>query len=122
MRDRALPARVPPFALTTDPATTRRLSTTLWLIWVLFIVYGCTIPFHFVSDWRLATAHWDMVTFDLFPVPGTGRLSLPDFVGNLLLFMPFGVFGSLALRGRLWSRLIAVVALAAALSAAVEIA
>jgi glycopeptide antibiotics resistance protein len=108
--------------MTSDAAATRRLPATLWLIWALFIVYGCTIPFHFESDWRTVTAHWDMVTFDLFASPVAGRVSLPDFVGNILLFMPFGVFGSLALRGRARLALVVVVALAALLSAAVEVA
>src|SRR5438128_4778317 len=94
--DGAFPARVPALAVTRDPTATRRPAATLWLMWALFIVYGCTIPFRFVSDWRMVTAHWNLVTFDLFASPVSGRLSLPDFVGNILLFMPFGVFGSLA--------------------------
>jgi glycopeptide antibiotics resistance protein len=116
------PAHASTFAVTSDAAATRRLPAMLWLIWALFIVYGCTIPFHFVSDWRVVTAHWGKVTFDLFASPVAGRLSLPDFVGNILLFMPFGVFGSLALPRRSRLRLVVVVALAAVLSAAVEMA
>jgi glycopeptide antibiotics resistance protein len=108
--------------VTTNVASTRHLAATLWLIWALFIVYGCTIPFHFVSDWRIVAVHWDAVTFDLFANPVSGRLTLPDFVGNILLFMPFGVFGSLALRDRSRSRIAVVVVLAALLSIAVEIA
>ena len=99
--------------------TTRR---TLWLLYAVFIVYGCTIPFHFSGDRAAILERARHVSLNPFVSPDTGRrLSIPDTVQNVLLFVPFGALGMLgAVRGRRLLRLMAVTALALALSTSVE--
>jgi VanZ family protein len=95
----------------------------LWLASAAFIVYGTTLPFNFSPDRRVALEHLARVTWHPLISPDTGdRVSIPDFVGNVLLFTPFGCFGIWAL-GRPRSaiaKIILLVMLGAVLSAAVE--
>src|SRR5205814_2038299 len=78
--------------------TGSKLPMVLWLASAAFIVYGTTIPFNFIPDRRLAFEHLARVTWHPLISPDTGhRVSIPDFVGNVLLFTPFGCFGVWAL-------------------------
>jgi VanZ family protein len=70
-------------------AESRRAARVAWSIAVLFVVYATTLPFDFGQAPSFARA-------ELIPVwnPATGRLhSIPDMVQNVLLFVPFGLFG-----------------------------
>jgi glycopeptide antibiotics resistance protein len=87
------------------------VSRRLWAIYALFIVYGTTIPFDFSDDppaiaRKAAALSWNPLT----RADGR-RLSIPDGVQNVMLFVPFGVLGGLACRRRVSStaRLVAVV-------------
>jgi glycopeptide antibiotics resistance protein len=104
--------------------TTRtRLPLTLWIASAVFIVYGTTIPFNFVHDWHLVADHLTRLTWNPFIAADTGkRVSIPDFVSNVLLFIPFGFFGMWALpRPRsLGARIAFVAALGLALTISVE--
>ncbi len=102
-----------------------RLPLALWIASAVFIVYGTSIPFNFVSSRAAAAGHFARVVWNPFVSPETHhRVSIPDFVSNILLFTPFGCFGVWALgRPRLGAAKIAVLAvLSLLLSASVEIA
>ncbi len=104
--------------------TTRtRLPFVLWIVSAVFIVYGTTIPFNFVHDQRLIADHLARLTWHPLIAADTGlHVSIPDFVGNVLLFCPFGLLGVWALtrpRPPL-ARAMLVVALAFALSVFAE--
>jgi glycopeptide antibiotics resistance protein len=104
------------------PARGARISPWLWLFSAIFIVYGTTIPFQFAGDAGHAAAKWSHVTFNPLVSAETGRrVSIPDVVQNVLLFVPFGLFGVAALGRRGWLGVLTVTALGALLSAAVEI-
>src|SRR5262245_31644808 len=76
-----------------------KLPLVLWIGSAIFIVDGTTIPFNFVSSKADAFAHWARVVWNPLISPDTRhRVSIPDFVGNVLLFTPFGCFGVWALR------------------------
>ncbi len=86
-------------------------------------VYGTTIPFNFVHDRRLVADHLARLTWNPLIAADTGqRVSIPDFVSNILLFCPFGFFGVWALqRPRSgWARIAFVAALGLALTIGVE--
>ena len=92
-----------------------------WAIYALFVVYGCTIPFHFAADHSAALDKLHSLPLSPWISPDTGRrLSIPDVVQNILLFMPFGALGLLAGRGRVLWRVVLVTGLGALLSAVVE--
>jgi glycopeptide antibiotics resistance protein len=99
------------------------VSRRLWALFALFILYGTTIPFDFDRDpdhvrQRLAALPWN----PLIRTDGR-RLSIPDAVQNVMLFMPFGVLGGLAGHRRIRSRAAraaAVTGAGLALSIAVE--
>jgi VanZ family protein len=62
----------------------------LLLIYCLFIVYGCFIPFHFNLDPNFVRWRWEV--FIIEPIYGRiPRASLSDVISNILLFVPFGV-------------------------------
>jgi VanZ family protein len=102
-----------------------RRAAALWLAATLFIVYGGTIPFDLTFDSAAAIAKLARVPLDPLISPDTGRrISITDTIQNLLLFVPFGVFGFIALGGLIrsvWARAAAVTGLGAALSAGVEV-
>jgi VanZ family protein len=104
--------------------TTRtRLPFALWIVSVVFIIYGTTIPFNFIHDQRLIAVHLARLTWNPLIAADTGRrVSIPDFVGNVLLFCPFGLLGVWALtRPRSpFARALLVVALGFGLSAFAE--
>ena len=100
-----------------------RLPRVLWALSAAFILYGTTMPFRFVTDSQTVLAHVERMTLNPFISPDTGgRLSMPDVVSNILLFVPFGVFGVWARpRARsVVSRIVFLTVLGAALSAGVE--
>ena len=101
-----------------------RLPIVSWIVWTLFIVYGTTIPFHFTSDRAFILDKLAHVTINPFISPDTGRrVSITDTVQNVLLFLPFGVFGVIAIGDRVrWAitRIAIVTGLAAMLSASIE--
>lgn len=89
----------------------------LWLLFSLFILYATLIPFRFDLPLapRLETVHW-LPFVDLHG----RRASLPDMVQNVLLFMPFGMFGYSFCAGPPLSRLLRVAMLGMLLSLLVE--
>lgn len=76
----------------------KQLSRLLFLLFALFIVYGTTIPFSFTLSpsyfaERLHRINW-------YPLlPGYSN-SLFDDVQNVLLFLPFGFLGWIAVRNK----------------------
>jgi VanZ family protein len=99
------------------------LPAALWLLSAVFIVYGTTIPFNFIGDSRQLADHIARISLNPLISPDTGtRLSIPDAVSNVLLFVPFGCFGFLA-AGRKRSavaKIALMTVLGAGLSAGVE--
>lgn len=99
------------------------MSGRLWALFALFIVYGTTIPFEFSQDpdfirQKVADLSWNPLTR-----PDGRRVSIPDSVQNVMLFVPFGMLGGLACRRSFASRGTMVAAVAGAgvaLSLAVE--
>jgi VanZ family protein len=116
--DRHMPKELPGPGLTSS-----RAPLVLWLATTIFIVYGTSIPFHFVSDLHTVHANLARVTINPLISPETGRrVSIPDFASNILLFLPFGCFGVwLFGRSRRSSvRVVLLVIVSAVLSASVE--
>jgi VanZ family protein len=100
-----------------------RIPLYLWIATTLFIAYGTIVPFHLVASWSAVVDHLARVGLNPLVSPITGRrISIPDAVANVLLFMPFGCFAALALdRPRHGSAKTAVItALALLLSAGME--
>jgi VanZ family protein len=107
--------------LTGPPRT--RLPLLLWGASAAFIVYGTTIPFNFVHDRHLVVEHIAQLRWNPLIAADTGlRVSIPDFVSNVLLFGPFGLFGVWALpRPRAsWARVGLVAFFGLALTVGVE--
>ena len=96
----------------------------LWAVFTLFIIYGTVLPFRFVSDPVFIRDKVARITLNPFMSPDTGRrVSIPDVAQNVLLFLPFGFLGVLALNRPGTSRILTVAkvaALTAAVSAGVE--
>ncbi|HEX5071204.1 MAG TPA: VanZ family protein [Vicinamibacterales bacterium] len=92
----------------------------LWLAFTLFVLYAGTIPFHFSAD--NVGDRVRHLSLNPFVSTDTGRrMSAPDFVQNVLLFLPFGALGFLCLeRLRIVRRLALVTALGVGLSVTVE--
>src|SRR5258706_16004530 len=64
----------------------RRWLLWLWFGYLLFILYGVSLPFDI--DWHQAPHKWQ--DFIVHPLDAE-KLSLPDFLSNFLLFVPFGI-------------------------------
>jgi glycopeptide antibiotics resistance protein len=76
----------------------------LWIVFAIFVIYGTTIPFHFVESAAEVRANLARLSPNPFLSPETGRrVSIPDTVQNVLLFLPFGLLGFLTLQPRLQS-------------------
>jgi VanZ family protein len=74
---------------------------TAWACVTLFILYGAVIPFRLTTDRAVIADHLARVTLNPLLSPDTGRrVSLPDVAQNILLFLPFGLFGAWAFQGR----------------------
>ena len=99
-----------------------RASSVLWLLFALFVVYATTIPFRYIGNLALVQAKLATLPLSPFVAPDTGRrVSIPDVVQNVLLFVPFGLLGMMALgSGGRFRRIATVTLLGAALSAFVE--
>lgn len=68
----------------------KKAAQYLLLVYCLFIVYGCFIPFHFNLDPNFVRWRWEV--FLIEPIYGRiPRASLSDVVSNILLFVPFGI-------------------------------
>ena len=66
----------------------RPLNTALWILFALFLVYGTTIPFNFSSEPGWAAQKLAHIPLNPFIAADTGgRISIPDFVQNVLLFL-----------------------------------
>jgi VanZ family protein len=82
----------------TDKRRTRSTPAILWLVFALMTIYGATIPFHFTEDRGYIVDKLSHVRLNPFISPDTGRrVSVPDVVQNVFLFVPFGFFGYLTL-------------------------
>lgn len=91
---------------------------TAWIITTAFIIYGTLYPFDFHVPGNGAGALATLLgTWD--ETPGRG-----DFLTNIVLYVPFGVFGVLAIRkerGALAGRAALIVLLGTALSISLEL-
>jgi len=100
-----------------------RLSRVPWLLFSLFVIYGATIPFQFTIDRDVLALHLSQISLNPLQAPGTDHLlSGSDAVQNILLFVPFGVFGVLSNRKprTTIAAVLAVTLLGMALSVTVE--
>ena len=99
-----------------------RLAHVVWALTAVFILLLTAAPFHFDTSRNSILAHLSHVRLDPLISPDTGRrISIPDFVQNLLLFVPFGTAVVWALGGdRPTRHIVSVVLLACALSVVAE--
>jgi glycopeptide antibiotics resistance protein len=68
-----------------------RLAHVVWGVTTLFIIFSTAAPFHFDTSLQSVSAHLSRIRLNPLISPDTGRrISIPDFVQNLLLFVPFG--------------------------------
>ncbi|GAB4373110.1 MAG: hypothetical protein Kow0042_16840 [Calditrichia bacterium] len=75
----------------------RRIINTLFICYVLFVVYNTLIPFSF--DYGLSDLGELLRKVEWRPfVSDRGRLSLTDLAGNVILFIPFGFLCYMALQ------------------------
>ena len=73
------------------------LAHAVWAVTTLFILVSTTAPFHFDTSVESVSAHLSRIRLNPLISPDTGRrISIPDFVQNLLLFVPFGAAAVLA--------------------------
>jgi len=86
-----------------------RLPHVIVAVATLFILLLTTAPFHFDTSLQSVSAHLSRIRLNPLISPDTGRrISIPDFVQNLLLFVPFGAaaasaFGGARPRRDIWS-------------------
>ena len=63
----------------------------VWALTAVIILLLTAAPFHFDTSRTSVLAHLSRVRLHPLISPDTGRrISIPDFVQNLLLFVPFG--------------------------------
>jgi len=68
-----------------------RLSHVILAVATLVILLLTAAPFHFDTSLQSVSAHVARIRLNPLISPDTGRrISIPDFVQNLLLFVPFG--------------------------------
>lgn len=95
----------------------------MWALFSLFILYGTTIPFNFSDAPDHLRQRVEALSWNPLERTDGRRISIPDAAQNVMLFMPFGVLGSMACHRRFTSRAARAAAVAAsgvALSALVE--
>ena len=99
-----------------------RLAYMIWALTAVFILLLTAAPFHFDTSRNSVLAHLSRVRLHPLISPDTGRrISIPDFVQNLLLFVPFGAAAVWAFAGdRPMRHIVSVVLLACALSVGAE--
>ena len=68
------------------------LVTFLLFLWILFVVYGTSIPFDFHFDAATAAQGWHDAQLNPLRNPEGGHLSRTDVFSNVLLFLPLGFF------------------------------
>jgi len=98
------------------------LAHAVWAVTALFILVSTTAPFHFDTSVESVSAHLSRIRLNPLISPDTGRrISIPDFVQNLLLFVPFGAAAVSAFGGERPRRhIFSAVLLGCALSIGVE--
>ena len=77
-----------------EPAKTSRKSLAqAWLVWCIFVAYGSLVPF----EWRALTWEQAAGQFARMPWLDIGLGGRLDWLANLLLYVPAGFLGTLAL-------------------------
>jgi VanZ family protein len=99
-----------------------RVAPLVWALTAVIILLLTAAPFHFDTSRTSVLAHLSRVRLHPLISPDTGRrISIPDFVQNLLLFVPFGAAAVWAFGGHSPTRhIVSVLLLAGALSVAAE--
>ncbi len=87
--------------------------TAIWIVVTVIIAYGSLFPFDFQNN----DLNW--VTFDLFLRSWQARSSWGDLLGNIILFVPFGIAGMLSTRNLRFVSLNVLLVLASGLILAV---
>jgi VanZ family protein len=87
--------------------------TAIWVIVIVIITYGSLFPFDFQTN----DLNW--ATFDLFIRSWQARSSWGDLLGNIILFIPFGIAGILSTRNLRFVSLSVLLVLASGLVLAV---
>jgi glycopeptide antibiotics resistance protein len=85
-----------------------------------FIVYALTLPFDFVWDEAVAREHLALAV-ERSAISAFARAPLPDLVQNVLLFIPFGIFGAASMARRQLVAPVVTLVLASILSASCEV-
>jgi VanZ family protein len=85
----------------------------IWIIVTVIITYGSLFPFDFQTN----DLNW--ATFDLFIRSWQARTSWGDLLGNIILFIPFGIAGILSTRNLRFVSLNVLLVLASGLVLAV---
>jgi glycopeptide antibiotics resistance protein len=99
-----------------------RLADVVWVVTTLFILVSTAAPFHFDTSLQSLSAHVSRIRLNPLISPDTGRrISIPDFVQNLLLFVPFGAAAVWAFGdGRPFRRIVSAGLLGCAVSVGAE--
>jgi len=68
-----------------------RVAHAVWAFTTLLILVSTATPFHFDTSLQSVSAHLSRIRLNPLISPDTGRrISIPDFVQNVLFFVPFG--------------------------------
>ncbi len=102
-----------------------KTSFLLLIIYVLFILYGTTLPYDLTIDAEIVRSNISNIRWLPLARPDGSRESIPDMVGNLLLFLPLGaliglITFQLQRNGFWWKALAGALAGSAVLSGLVE--
>ena len=99
-----------------------RLAHAVLAVTTLFILVSTAAPFHFDTSFQSLSSHLSRIQLNPLISPDTGRrISIPDFVQNLLLFVPFGAAAVLTFGGDMpVRRIVSATLLGCALSVAAE--
>jgi glycopeptide antibiotics resistance protein len=92
-----------------------------WILFSLFILYGVLIPFDLYVNTETILFNIRNISWIPFIDPDGTRASIPDIVQNILLFLPFGFFGFLALSSTYPVRIVLVTVIGALFSTTIEI-
>jgi len=97
-----------------------KVLRVIWAVFALFIVYGTLIPFNVDCSPNTIIANISDIVWTPFIDSDGTRASIPDVVQNILLFIPFGFLGFLALTSNRNIRIFIVVFSGFFLSLSVE--
>jgi len=75
-------------------------SIILLIVFVLFILYGTTLPYDFTTETQVLRHNIDRIRWVPLARIDGGRESMPDMVSNVLLFIPLGVLIGLVISRR----------------------